>query len=97
MAFKVYVMLLISILLDIIVPTLHPEADNLWCASWRMHEYDSSYRILHDILEIPFLRLFSPDTVSTLPAILPGLHASNLSGRPTSRSTRSGKGHSGGI
>lgn len=40
--FKVYVMLLISILLDIIVLTLHPEADNLWCASWRMHAYDSS-------------------------------------------------------
>lgn len=29
MVFKVYVMLLISILLDIIVLTLHPEADNL--------------------------------------------------------------------
>lgn len=50
MAFKVYVML-ISILLDIIVLTLHPEAVNLWCASQRMHEYDSSYRILNDIPE----------------------------------------------
>lgn len=64
MAFKVYVLLLISILLDSIVLTLHLEADNLRCASWRMHEYDTSYRILYCMksLEIcknkPFFWLF---------------------------------------
>lgn len=81
-----------------IVLTLHPAAEGL-CTSWRMHEYDTPHNItsLIKLGLVVCLRLFPPDAVSTLSAILPGLHAGNLSGQPAGRSTRGGKGHDGGI
>lgn len=42
-------------------------------------------------------RIFSPNVVPTLSAVLPRLHASDLSGRPTSWFTRGGKRHNGGF
>ncbi len=40
-------------------------------------------------------RVFSPDAVPTFPAFLPGLHASNLGGRPTRWFACGGKRHYG--
>ena len=49
------------------------------------------------VLSLAGFRLFSPDTVPTLPAVLPGLHASDLSGWPTSWYACGGKRHCGGF